>query len=122
MATIAVIDDARCDLDLICAILHDANHTALRFQSPANVETRIASAQPDLVLLDVIMPARSGYEVLRRLRRRGAATADIPVVLVTSKTDPVDRAWGLRQGADGYVTKPFTPEQLLGEVDRHLAS
>lgn len=119
MGRIAVVDDARAVLQLIESILTQAKHQVTTFQDATDVERLIASQQPDLVLLDVVMPGRNGYEVLRSLKR-GEQTRAIPVVLVTSKNEPHDRAWGQRQGADGYLGKPFTVESLLSEVKRFV--
>jgi twitching motility two-component system response regulator PilH len=70
-----------------------------------------------LILLDVVMPKRNGFQVCRELKSHADYNA-IPVILVTSKNTESDRFWGQQQGADGYVTKPFTREELLRAVRR----
>ncbi len=119
MSRIAVIDDSRSDIQVIEGILRSAQHEVLVMEDPSGVEEAIEDLQPDLVLLDVVMPGRSGYEVLRKIKKR-PTTRTIPVVLVSSKGEQADIAWGKRQGADGYVVKPFTSEALLGELGRVL--
>jgi DNA-binding response OmpR family regulator len=69
-----------------------------------------------VILLDVVMPQRNGFQVCRDLKSHGTY-ANIPVILVTSKAAPSDRYWGEQQGANGFVAKPFTPEELLGAVN-----
>ena len=76
---------------------------------------QVRTAPPDLVLLDLMMPAMNGLEVCRRLRQ-DPATAALPIVMLTAKGDEVDRVLGLEIGADDYVVKPFSPKELLARV------
>jgi len=76
---------------------------------------QVQAAPPDLVLLDLMMPAMDGLEVCRRLRQ-DPATASLPIVMLTAKGDEVDRVLGLEIGADDYVVKPFSPKELLARV------
>ena len=75
----------------------------------------IIDAKPDLVLLDWMMPGTSGVELLRRLRR-DELTADLPVIMLTAKTEEDNKIQGLEVGADDYVTKPFAPRELLSRI------
>ncbi len=77
--------------------------------------TRIAEAPPDLVLLDWMLPVMSGIEVCRQIRR-GSATRDLPVIMVTARTEDQDAVRGLNTGADDYITKPFNMGALLARV------
>jgi two-component system phosphate regulon response regulator PhoB len=77
--------------------------------------TRIAETQPDLVLLDWMLPQMSGLEVCRQLRRR-PATRDLPVIMVTARTDDQDAVRGLNTGADDYIAKPFSMDALLARI------
>lgn len=117
MTKIMVVDDSFSEIQLMEAVLKGAGFQVVSLSDPADAEARVMSEQPDVLLLDVVMPKRNGYEVLRSLRRRDQ-TKGVPVVMVTSKDQESDRAWGMRQGASDYVTKPFTPDQLLGAVRR----
>ncbi len=76
---------------------------------------QVQASPPDLVLLDLMMPAMNGLEVCRRLRQ-DPATASLPIVMLTAKGDEVDRVLGLELGADDYVVKPFSPKELLARV------
>ncbi len=76
---------------------------------------RVAESQPDLVLLDWMLPAMSGIEVCRQLRRR-SATRDLPVIMVTARTEDQDAVRGLNTGADDYITKPFNIDALLARM------
>ncbi|MGI4940495.1 MAG: phosphate regulon transcriptional regulator PhoB [Janthinobacterium lividum] len=77
--------------------------------------TRIAEATPDIVLLDWMLPAMSGIEVCRQIRRR-PATRDLPVIMVTARTEDQDAVRGLNTGADDYITKPFSMDALLARM------
>ena len=119
MAKVMVVDDAYSDLKLMESILQSAGHQVVSYADGAQLEERLLAEQPDILLLDIIMPNRNGYEILRALKKDDR-TRRTPVVLVTSKTQESDRLWGKRQGADEYVSKPFTPEQLLTVVRRFV--
>lgn len=80
---------------------------------------RAAEQHPDLIVLDVILPKKNGFQVCRQLKQ-GRDTRDIKIIMVTLKAQDSDRFWGLKQGADEYITKPFQPQQLLASVERHL--
>ncbi len=73
---------------------------------------RLRTSSPDLILLDVAMPAQDGFEVLRTLRR----SSDVPVIMLTARSEEIDRVVGLTMGADDYVTKPFSPRELVARV------
>jgi two-component system phosphate regulon response regulator PhoB len=76
---------------------------------------RVRTAAPDLVVLDLMLPEMDGLEVCRRLRS-AAATAAIPIIMLTAKADEIDRVVGLEMGADDYVGKPFSPKELVARV------
>lgn len=119
MAKITVIDDSQATIDMLAAILRSGNHEVTAYLNSSNVELNIASDPPDLILLDIVMPERNGFEVLRALRR-DSSTKNIPVILVSSKNQPTDVSWGKRQGASDYVTKPFSPESILMAVSQFV--
>jgi twitching motility two-component system response regulator PilH len=117
MAKIAVVDDAAEVLALIGGILRAGGHQVVTYQDGVGLEQKLAADRPDVLLLDIVMPERNGFQVLRSLKK-DPATRALPVVLISSKTEPTDVEWGKLQGADDYLTKPFTPRQLLDSVDR----
>ena len=119
MARILTVDDSPADLKLMETALRSARHTVIPLGDPTGVEGAVEREQPDLLLLDVVMPGRNGYEVLRAVRRAPRGRA-LKVILVSSKGQDTDVKWGLRQGADDYLVKPYTPEQLLAVVARHV--
>jgi twitching motility two-component system response regulator PilH len=117
MAKVMVVDDAQSDLRMMESILQSAGHQVVSYADGAQLEEKLLAERPDVLLLDIVLPNRNGYEILRALKK-DERTRQTPVVLVTSKNQESDRVWGKRQGADEYVMKPFTPDQLLGAVRR----
>ena len=119
MARIAIIDDSKASLDMLATILTESSYDVTPYSSGVGIEERFTTQPPDLVLLDIVMPDRNGYEILRSLKR-APETRDIPVILVSSKNEDTDVRWGKRQGAADYVTKPFTSDDILTAVRAHL--
>lgn len=117
MAKIIAVDDSLADLKLVASILGGAHHNVVLCVNGDGVEEVAQRENPDLILMDVVMPNRNGYEILRKLRR-DPATANIPVCIVSSKQEPSDIEWGKRQGAADYLPKPYTPEALIQTVAR----
>jgi twitching motility two-component system response regulator PilH len=119
MGKVMVVDDALSDVKLIESILKAAGHQVVAYTDGDQLEERIVAEQPDVLLLDIVMPKRNGYEALRALRK-DERTRHTPVVFVSSKNQMSDQVWGKRQGADEYLPKPFTAEQLLAAVRRFV--
>jgi twitching motility two-component system response regulator PilH len=119
MPKVFIVDDAPADLAFARSILADAKYEVVTCDKPVEAEERIAEARPDVILLDVVMPERSGYDILRKLRKNPATRA-IPVALVSSKSEPSDVLWGKTQGADDYLPKPYQPADLIAIVERLL--
>ena len=117
MAKVMVVDDAYSELKLMESILKSAGHEVVSLMDGEALEEKLSTERPDVLLLDIVMPKRNGYEILRALRK-DARTKTTSVVLVSSKNQESDRAWGKRQGADEYLGKPFTSDQLLTVVKR----
>ena len=119
MGKVMVVDDALSELKMIESILRSAGHQVVAFEDGEALEDHIADEHPDLLLLDIVMPKRNGYDVLRGIRK-DPRTKDTPVVFVSSKNQESDRVWGKKQGAVEYLPKPFTPDQLLGVVRQFI--
>lgn len=117
--TILVVDDSPTDLKLITSALEPRGYRVLTAVDGEEALEKAESSHPSLILLDVILPKKNGFQVCRQLKT-SPGTRDIKIVLVTSKTQDSDRFWGLKQGADEYLTKPFEQDQLLSLVSRHL--
>lgn len=116
---ILIVDDSQAEVRLMQSYLEQAGYWAVAIGDPMRIEQTIDVERPALILLDVVMPGRNGFQACRELKNSDEY-GRIPIVMVTSKSGDSDKFWGQQQGADGYVVKPFTKEQLLGEVQRFL--
>jgi two-component system cell cycle response regulator DivK len=119
--TILVVDDDVDIREMLRTVLARAAHRVVEAEHGAEALALIEARHPDLVLLDVNMPVLNGYEACRRLKA-DPATRAIPVVMLTAATQDDDRERGLAAGADGYVTKPFSPGALLAQLGAHRAA
>jgi twitching motility two-component system response regulator PilH len=115
LTKILIVDDSPAEVRLMQSLLDRAGYSSVAIHDPMRLEQVIDVEQPNLILLDVVMPQRNGFQVCRDLKAH-ANYARIPVVIVTSKGTESDKFWGKQQGADGYVIKPFTGDDLLGAV------
>ena len=118
---VLVVDDSQAEMRLMQSLLEDAGYWFVGLNDPTRLEQMLDMERPNLVLLDVVMPQRNGFQACREIKS-SPHYSTIPVVLVTSKNSESDRYWGQQQGADGYVVKPFTREQLIGEVKRLIGT
>jgi sigma-B regulation protein RsbU (phosphoserine phosphatase) len=112
---ILIVDDEPFNLDLLEQELDEQNYTIERANDGAEALDKVPVFQPDLILLDYMMPKMNGLEVLRRLRE-DALYKRIPVILLTAKATQEDKVRGLDAGADDYVIKPFDSFELLARV------
>jgi DNA-binding response OmpR family regulator len=114
---VLVVDDSQAEVRLIQGFLQQGGFHSVGISDPLRIEEAIEEERPNVILLDVVMPQRNGFQVCRDLKSH-EPYSKIPVILVTSKTAPSDRYWGEQQGANGYIAKPFTPEELIDAVKR----
>jgi two-component system, OmpR family, response regulator len=112
-ARLLVVDDEATILELLSGSLRLAGFEVMTAASGAEAVRAAASVRPDLVLLDVMMPDGDGFETLRRIRSGGA---EVPVIFLTARDEEPDRVSGFAVGADDYVTKPFSLNELLGRI------
>jgi twitching motility two-component system response regulator PilH len=119
MSRILAVDDSPTVLQLLSQMLAEGHHDVIRAVDGVEAIRLAVEQQPDLVLLDVILPKLNGYQVCRQLKAM-PETAAIPVILITRKAKDEDRQWGVEQGADGYITKPFTTLDLLSMIRQFL--
>ncbi len=121
MAHILVVDDSPTETHIISTALEKQGHRiSVAVDGKDGVE-KATQIIPDLILMDVVMPELNGFQATRQLTKQ-PATANIPVIMVTTKDQKTDRMWAERQGAKGYITKPFVEDELIQEVNRLLLS
>ncbi len=109
------VDDSSPDLINLEKIVTGAGLLAVTATSGKAALVKAKNDKPDLIFLDVNMPDMDGFAVMRELKK-DADVKDIPVVLITSKTQKADKMWAQMQGASGYVTKPYTTDQILEQI------
>jgi twitching motility two-component system response regulator PilH len=117
--TILIVEDSPMELKQMEALLANEGYTLLSVMDGDAAVTAAKEHRPDLIVLDVVLPKKNGYQVCRQLK--GAPdTANMKIVMVSSKSQEMDRYWGLKQGADDYVTKPIDPKLMLQAVARAI--
>ncbi len=119
MSLILVVEDDADIAALIALYLEKAGHVVERLSSGAAVLPRLRAQAADLVILDLMLPGMDGLVVCQALRT-DPATAAIPIIMLTARSDEGDRVAGLELGADDYVTKPFSPKELVARVAARL--
>jgi len=115
MSTALVVDDSLTEMEVISSCLRRGG---LNVETASNGEealAKISSQKPDVIVLDVVLPGRSGFELCRELKAE-AKTSTIPVVICSTKGSEMDKFWGMKQGADAYLAKPIDQEELVRTV------
>lgn len=114
-ANILVIEDEPAIQELLTLSLQQAGHHPLRAMSVEQAQLLMRETPPDLIVLDWMLPGMSGIEFARRLKS-DEFTKAIPIIMLTAKSEEADKVRGLEVGADDYVTKPFSPRELMARV------
>ena len=117
--TILVVDDSPTDVRLLSSTLQGGGYRIITAADGDEAINKARQERPRLIVLDVLLPKKNGFQVCRDLKT-SAETRHIPVILISSKRQDIDRFWGIKQGADEYITKPWSDEELLTAVARHL--
>ena len=112
MATVLVVDDEPIVRDVVVRYLEREGHRTLEASDGDAARDQIETADPDLVVLDVMLPGTDGLDLCRWIR----STSELPVIMLTARGEEADRIVGLELGADDYVTKPFSPRELAARV------
>lgn len=115
MSTVLVVEDSPTQMDVITSCLQKGGLTVVTATDGKEAMSKISSQKPDLIVLDVVLPDRSGFELCRDLKAE-SSTSGIPVVICSTKSTDMDKFWGKKQGADAYITKPVDQEELLKTV------
>lgn len=115
MALIYIVEDDESIREIESIALKNSNYIVSAFENAKEFYKKLDELVPDLILLDVMLPDESGYDIVRKLRKR-PATQDIPVIMVTAKTTEMDMIKGFDGGADDYIKKPFSIMELITRV------
>ena len=116
MARILVVDDSPTETHKIVNTLSRVGHQVLTAATGSDGVNKAQEEQPDVILMDVVMPGINGVQATRQITRSDS-TSHIPVIIVSSKNQDADRVWGERQGACGYLTKPVDDRTLINTVN-----
>ena len=108
---VLVVDDSKTELMFLTDLLQKKGMQVRTAENAEEAFRRLAEEKPDLILMDVVMPNLNGFQATRAISRH-ETTSHIPVIMVTTKDQETDKVWGMRQGARGYLTKPFTEGEL----------
>lgn len=118
--TVLVVDDSWTELSIIAAPLYANGFQVLTAVDGDEAIEKALMNKPSCIILDVVLPKQSGFQVCRKLRATDACHTT-PIILLSSKNTPQDRHWGIQQGANIYLTKPFQPDELVASVRSLLA-
>ncbi|MEO9588945.1 MULTISPECIES: phosphate regulon transcriptional regulator PhoB [Marinobacter] len=113
--TVLIVDDEAPIREMIAVALEMADYDYLEAADAREAHALIVDKQPDLILLDWMLPGTSGVELARRLKKE-EATAEIPIIMLTAKVEEDNKIQGLEVGADDYITKPFSPRELVARL------
>ena len=113
---ILIVDDEESIADLLEVYLRNENYIVHKFYNAADALNCVESCEPDLAILDVMLPDMSGFDLCQKIRRRHR----YPVIMLTAKDEETDKIMGLTLGADDYITKPFRPLELIARVKAQL--
>ena len=115
MPKILVVDDSPTEIFQFKEMLEKLGHEVITAENGRDGVTMAISEQPDVVLMDIVMPDMNGFQATRQIAR-AEETKHIPVIIVSSKNQETDKVWGRRQGAKGYITKPVDQADLVSAM------
>lgn len=119
MAHILIVDDSPTEVHILATILKKHGYEISTAADGVQGVAAVQDINPDLILMDVVMPNMNGFQATRQLTRN-PDTKHIPIIIVTTKDQETDRVWGLRQGAKDYITKPMSESELIAKVKNIL--
>ncbi|NJP12368.1 MAG: response regulator [Leptolyngbyaceae cyanobacterium RU_5_1] len=119
MHTVLIVDDSTTVRQMVSDHLENHGFEVIQAVDGEDAIEKIQAGSPDLVVTDIVMPRKNGYELTRWIKS-DPKTKHIPVVMCTTKSEEFDIYWGMKQGADAYITKPYHPPDLIDAVKRLL--
>ncbi len=119
MSNVLVVEDSAPQREMISELLAKSGMSVSIATDGVEALEQVKSIKPDIVVLDIVMPRKNGYEVCREIKS-DPSTQNVPVVICSSKGEDFDKYWGMKQGADAYIVKPFQPKELIGTIKQLL--
>lgn len=114
---VLVVDDSPTEMQKLTTMLQRHGHKVITAETGEDGVAVAASEMPDAILMDVVLPGINGFQATRKITK-DAATGNIPVILVTTKDQETDKVWGMRQGAQAYLTKPVAERDLVTTLNQ----
>lgn len=121
MVTVLIVEDSLTETEVLTRYLKQAGLTVIGAKNGEEARLKLQSQTPDLVILDVILPGQSGFEICRELKTN-VSTQQIPVVICSTKGTEADKLWGSMLGADAYIAKPVNPQELMKTIRKLTAT
>lgn len=112
---VLIVDDSKTEQMFLSSLLQKNGMSVSVADSADAAVVQLAQKKPDLILMDVVMPGKNGFQLTRQLTK-DPVFGDVPIIICTSKNQETDMVWGMRQGARAYITKPINPTELLGKI------
>ncbi|NJL83579.1 MAG: response regulator [Chloroflexaceae bacterium] len=119
MSKVLVVEDSLAQRQMMIDLLKNSGLKVVVACDGVEALEHIQKYVPDLIVLDIVMPRMNGYEVCRRLKSN-PKTKNVPVIMCSSKGEEFDRYWGMKQGADAYIAKPYQPVELIATIRQLL--
>ncbi len=116
---ILIAEDSQTDRKFIASVLSELGYELFFATDGEAAEKMVENERFDLIILDVILPKKNGFQLCREFKKQDK-TKNIPIIILTSKSQDIDKLWGTKQGADAYLTKPCSPIELLTTVKRFV--
>ena len=117
MGNALVVDDSSTERKILVGYLQELGITVTTAESGEEALEKLSDSTPDLVILDVVLPGKSGFEICRHIKA-DSNTKKIPIIICSTKGSEMDKFWGMKQGADAYIPKPVNKEELLDAVQK----
>ena len=115
LSTILIVEDSPSELELMSHCLKESGYNVIKAAGAKEALEKAMEQKLDAVVTDVVMPGMSGFELCRALKRN-PTTQKVPILICSSKNQEIDRLWAMRQGADAYLTKPYTRDELVRAI------
>jgi twitching motility two-component system response regulator PilH len=115
ISRVLIVDDSKTELMYLTDLLEKRGFSVRTAENAEEAHKRLAEEVPDLILMDVVMPGQNGFQLTRAITR-DPVTANVPIIMCTSKNQETDRVWGMRQGARDYITKPVDADDLMAKI------
>lgn len=115
MSKVLVVEDSLTDKEVLKGCLQQSGMSVLTAQSAEEAFNQVKTHHFDVIILDVVLPDRSGFEICRELKAE-STTSNIPVIICSTKGSDMDKFWGMKQGADAYLSKPIDQDELVQTV------